>query len=76
MSDPRYRPHLWVPDGPASEICTLCGEFQTPENAGASCTETIEDDLPDQAAAPPAEPLDELREGTDDELRQGVITPT
>ena len=75
MSEPAYRPHLWVPDGPASEICTLCGEFLTPEIAGTSCPETIEDDLTGQAEAQPAEPLDELPEGIDDELRQGVMTP-
>jgi hypothetical protein len=75
MSEPHYRPHLWVPYGPASEICTLCGEFLTPENGGASCPETIEDDRADQAGTAPAEPPDELPEGADEELRQGVGTP-
>ena len=76
-----HRPHLWVPypyfgrDGEA-EICTFCGEFQTPENAAADCPETLLDEL----APIPADMTDtaeiELADGTDDELRQGAIRPT
>ena len=75
------RPHLWVSDpyGPGeAEICTLCGEFQTPENLAGECAETLTDDLP---PIPPDMPgiawpdgLDPA-DGTDDEQRQGAIIP-
>lgn len=72
------RPHLWViyPYAPGdAEICTLCSEFQTPENAEEDCPETfpeIDSDPPEMpAAADQAEPAD----GSDDEQRQGAIKP-
>jgi hypothetical protein len=41
---PAYRPHLWVPHGSENaEFCTVCGEFQTPENAAEACPETPDD---------------------------------
>jgi hypothetical protein len=69
------RPHLWVPyhyvPGSA-EICTLCGEFQTPENARGECPETFED----EAAEIPAElPTLEPRDGADDEMQYGATVP-
>ena len=74
MTAPPYRPHLWVPDWPeGAEICTLCGEYATPENAEASCPETI-DDMPEprELRTPPPD-MPEPPDGWDDEQRQGVI---
>jgi hypothetical protein len=75
------RPHLWVPYPYApgeAEICTLCAEFQTPENAAGECAETL---MGDELAAVPADmprmvPAQlEPPEGADDEMRHGAITP-
>ena len=75
------RPHLWVsyPYGPGeAEICTLCGEFQTPATAEAECPETLTDDMPaippDMAGLAWPDSLDPP-DGTDDEQRQGAIIP-
>jgi hypothetical protein len=76
------RPHLWVPypymPGEAA-ICTLCGEFQTPENAAGECAEPF---MGDDLAAVPADipslawPADlDPAEGADDEMRQGAVIP-
>jgi hypothetical protein len=67
------RPHLWVPYpymGDA-EICTLCGEFQTPANAVGECAESFDEPTKVPADAPQLEPAD----GVDDEMRQGAIIP-
>jgi hypothetical protein len=68
------RPHLWVPyhyvPG-AAEICTLCGEFQTPENVTGECPETFDEPADVPPDTPPLEPA----EGADDEMRQGAIIP-
>ena len=71
-----YHPHLWVPYGlDDAEICTLCGEFLTPDNGDEDCPEAfpdIEDEPPEMPApADQAEPPD----GEDDEQRQGATTP-
>jgi hypothetical protein len=76
---PPYHPHLWVPYPFVSadaEICTLCGEFLTPDNGAEDCPETfpeIEDDPPQTPAAPLDQP--EPPDGSDDEQRRGAITP-
>jgi hypothetical protein len=66
-----YRPHLWVPYPHApteAEICSLCGEFETPENAAGDCPETfMDEDLELPADLPPEPEPDD-----DDELRQGI----
>jgi hypothetical protein len=73
------RPHLWVPYGvDDAEICTLCGEFSTPETRAAECAETLMDELAPVPADMPsmAWPADlDPAHGTDDELRQGVVKP-
>jgi hypothetical protein len=78
MTAPPYRPHLWVPDWPeGAEICTLCGEYATPENAEASCPETIDDmpEPPRELRMPPPE-MPEPPDGWDDEQRrQKAIMP-
>ena len=68
------RPHLWVPDGDAAEICTLCGEWLTPATAEAECPEAVADEL---ASVPAEEATRELEaaDSADDELRQGIETP-
>jgi hypothetical protein len=71
------RPHLWVPYGQEygmgdAEICTLCGDFSTPESRAADCPEI----LPDELAPLPAElPALEAAEGADGEMQQGVTKP-
>jgi hypothetical protein len=68
-----HAPHLWVPYGIGdAEICTLCGDWLTPQTAEAECPETLTDDLPPVPAELPAL---EAAEGADDELRQGAVKP-
>lgn len=75
------RPHLWVsyPHGHGeAEICTLCGEFQTPENVAGECPETLMDELAPMPAdlsrmIQPDQPGP--AEGADDEMRGGVVIP-
>jgi hypothetical protein len=79
------RRHLWVsyPYMPGeAEICTLCGEFQTPENAAGDCAETnfmteIEPlpHIPSLAWPEGLEHIDLATEGADDEMREGAIIP-
>jgi hypothetical protein len=80
------RPHLWVtyPYAPGdAEICTCCGEFQTPENAAGECSDILLDelapvplDMPNYFVGPAGwDWLDSTSDGTDDEMRQGAIIP-
>ena len=69
------RPHLWFPDPHApgeAEFCTLCGDFQTPENAAGDCSETFMDEDVELPAEIPPEAEPEQPDGTDGELLQGV----
>jgi len=60
------RPHLWVPYGiDDAEICTLCGEFSTPETRAGECPEILDDEL----AAVPADSV--LPAELDDGRRHG-----
>jgi hypothetical protein len=72
----RSRPHLWVPytDDCSADICTLCGEFLTPETGGQECPQLF---LDDDQSDPPPEPgeLTEPPQGRDDEQRSGVTLP-
>jgi hypothetical protein len=73
------RPHLWVPYPYApgdAEICMLCGEFQTPENAAGGCPETLMDELaPVPLDMPGMLPDLDPADGADNEMRAGAIIP-
>ena len=71
---PPVRRHLWVPYPHApgdAEMCSLCGEFLTPENGDADCQETFMDEEPELLPADIPPELEQA-DGADDELEQGV----